>query len=323
MQNVKSENYISIQGWMISELGLKNAELLIYAIIYGFSQDGYGRFRGKLAYLMDWTQASKPTVLKALDALQERGLIVKVEVPQSNGQRGVEYYAAPRSLGDQADAENGSSSALDGGKDSLPGVKKFDHDGKEILPGRLKNFTGAVKKFDPDNKIIINNTIGDNNIPSSAAADGESASVDDDGKIIEMTGTSLPGANELRDEFEQLWKLYPRKEGKDQARQAYRRARRKGVSMETIRAGIEAYKERIYRDQIGMRYVAHGGTWFAGQRWEDDNTPAPPDSGGTSRKKTNRAVHGYKQRRYSEQELIEMGIIDMSVYEYDEEADGT
>ena len=36
---VKNENYLVIQGWMIAELKLKGNELLIYAIIYGFSQN--------------------------------------------------------------------------------------------------------------------------------------------------------------------------------------------------------------------------------------------------------------------------------------------
>lgn len=188
MANVKSDNYINIQGWMISELSLKNSELLIYAIIYGFSQDGHGRFRGTLAYLMDWTQASKPTVLKALDVLQERGLIVKDEVALLNGQRGVEYRAVPRgdggsraarsaADGDQS-SENGSAeiednsvsnaencieSAADGGKETLPPVKKFDGGSKETLPGAVKKFDQGVKKLYPDNKVNnINNTIRDN-----------------------------------------------------------------------------------------------------------------------------------------------------------------
>ncbi|MBR5948625.1 MAG: helix-turn-helix domain-containing protein [Clostridia bacterium] len=192
MQNVKSDNYINIQGWMISELGLKNTELLVYAIIYGFSQDGQGRFRGTLGYLMDWTQASKPTVIKALDGLQERGLIVKDEVPQLNGQRGVEYRAMPRTDGGDRRSDRGSEcdspcakteenppeSADDGGKEILPPVKKFDGGGKESLPGGLKNFTGGVKKFYPDHKDNnINNTIGDNqsinpSCTEEGAADG-------------------------------------------------------------------------------------------------------------------------------------------------------
>ena len=35
---IKNENYVLIQGWMINELKLKGNELLIYALIYGFSQ---------------------------------------------------------------------------------------------------------------------------------------------------------------------------------------------------------------------------------------------------------------------------------------------
>ena len=35
---VKSENYITIQGWMVTELKLKGNELLIYALIFGFTQ---------------------------------------------------------------------------------------------------------------------------------------------------------------------------------------------------------------------------------------------------------------------------------------------
>ena len=335
---VKSDNYINIQGWMIAELGLKNTELLVYAIIYGFSQDGQGRFRGTLGYLMDWTQASKPTVLKALDTLQERGLIAKDEVPQFNGQRGVEYRALPHTDGGDRRSDRGSEcdsqsaktdenppeSAEDGGKEILPPVKKFDGGGKETLPGGLKNFTGVVKKFYSDNKDNnINNTIGDNNIPSSAAADGVSASADDGGQIIEIRRTSPPSAAELSEEFEAAWKLYPRKEGKEQARRAYLTARRSGVSAETIRAGIEAYNERIDREQIGMRYIAHGGNWFEGKRWEDANTPAPPDHNSGARcKPFNRAAHGYKQRRYTQEQLIEMGVIDMSAYENSEEGEG-
>ncbi|GEM_PF-3714393 len=173
-QTIKAENYVNIQGWMITELGLKNTELMVYALIYGFSQDGQGRFRGKLAYLMEWTQSSKPTVLGAIDRLIERGLIVKNEVQQLNGQRGVEYYAVP--LEDAAPQTAGSvpqtvesapqmvedapeelpkpaEDADDGGKKTLPGVKNFYPDGKEILPPRLKNFTTPVKKFYPDNNI--------------------------------------------------------------------------------------------------------------------------------------------------------------------------
>ena len=43
---VKDENYYQITGWMINRLGLKGAKLNIFAIIYGFSQDGESEFSG-------------------------------------------------------------------------------------------------------------------------------------------------------------------------------------------------------------------------------------------------------------------------------------
>ena len=33
-----NDNYIVIQSWMVSELGLKGNQLIIYALVYGFSQ---------------------------------------------------------------------------------------------------------------------------------------------------------------------------------------------------------------------------------------------------------------------------------------------
>lgn len=80
MSTVKNKSYVNIQGWMVAELGLSGNELLVYAIIYGFSQDGEGEFTGSLRYLMDWTGASKNTVMRALVSLEEKGLISKQKI---------------------------------------------------------------------------------------------------------------------------------------------------------------------------------------------------------------------------------------------------
>ena len=50
---VQKDNYIVIQGWMIEDLKLKGNELIIYAIIYGFSQTEGQLFNGSLQYLAD------------------------------------------------------------------------------------------------------------------------------------------------------------------------------------------------------------------------------------------------------------------------------
>lgn len=91
MSKVKNENFVAIQGWMVSELGLKGNSLLIYAIIYGFSQAEGQVFSGSLQYLADWTNSTKQGVLKNLKNLIDAGLIIKKE-KNINGVKFVEYY---------------------------------------------------------------------------------------------------------------------------------------------------------------------------------------------------------------------------------------
>ena len=76
---ISKENYINIQGWMVTELNLKGNELIIYACIYGFSQAEGQAFGGRLKYLADWTNSTKYGVTKCLKALIEKGYIVKDE----------------------------------------------------------------------------------------------------------------------------------------------------------------------------------------------------------------------------------------------------
>lgn len=76
---IKPENYITVQGWMRTELGLKGNDLIVYAIIYGFSQEDGQQFTGSLQYLADWCGATKQGILKNLKNLQDLGLIEKQE----------------------------------------------------------------------------------------------------------------------------------------------------------------------------------------------------------------------------------------------------
>lgn len=79
MSVIKRENYINIQGWMITDLNLKGNDLLIYAIIYGFTQDGQQWFEGSRQYLAEWCNSTKRGISKNLDSLTEKGYIIKEE----------------------------------------------------------------------------------------------------------------------------------------------------------------------------------------------------------------------------------------------------
>lgn len=77
--SIRRENYINIQGWMITDLMLKGNDLLIYAIIYGFTQDGEQWFEGSRQYLADWCNSTKKGISKNLDSLTKKGYIIKEE----------------------------------------------------------------------------------------------------------------------------------------------------------------------------------------------------------------------------------------------------
>jgi hypothetical protein len=91
--NVKDNNFIAIQGWMRTKLDLKGNTLIIYALIYGFSQDGTSRFRGSRKYIADWCGCSLDTVDRTLSSLVNKGLIAKYPHIDDNGSRSVDYAA--------------------------------------------------------------------------------------------------------------------------------------------------------------------------------------------------------------------------------------
>lgn len=77
MSKILDDNYFQVTGWMLNRLKLKGIALNVYAIIYGFSQDGESSFNGSRQYLCDFTGATKPTIDKALFELREMNLIIK------------------------------------------------------------------------------------------------------------------------------------------------------------------------------------------------------------------------------------------------------
>ncbi len=77
-------------------------------------------------------------------------------------------------------------------------------------------------------------------------------------------------------DFEALWKLYPRKRGKNIAEKAYLKAIRDGVTNKTIQDGIIAYCKQIKAEGKSMDWVSYGSTFFNQRMWDDDFTPAIP-----------------------------------------------
>lgn len=76
--------YIVILPWMREDLDLKGNELLVYALIHGFSQEAQGCFFGSLDYISKACGCSRGTTIGTLKSLQSKGLIHKRELLENN-----------------------------------------------------------------------------------------------------------------------------------------------------------------------------------------------------------------------------------------------
>lgn len=80
-------------------------------------------------------------------------------------------------------------------------------------------------------------------------------------------------------EFEQLWSMYPKKQGKKAALRHYKtwRKRSKDNTFEAMKEKLERYLKFLKIKQTPLEYTLNGSTWFNG-RYDDelDMTPAKP-----------------------------------------------
>lgn len=227
---VKNENHIVIQGWMVNELELKGNELLIYAIIYGFSQTENQKFTGSLQYLSDWTNSTKQGVIKNLKSLVEKGYITKDE-KIINGVKFCEYHST-----------------------------KFNRVVNKVEQGSKQSLIGGSKQS-LSNNIDIDNK--DNNIDNNKENIGN-----------KVAGVLSKELDILKNEFEGLWLMYPKKRGKKEAFESYCKYRKSlgadYTTKEDVEKGISNYNNYIKVNHIQDRFIKYGSKFFEERAWEDD-----------------------------------------------------
>jgi len=74
-----SNQYYVVFRWMRDELHLSKHEVNIYAIIYGFSQNGENTYNSSLSYLADLAGVSKSTTIRTLKKLVDEELVQKID----------------------------------------------------------------------------------------------------------------------------------------------------------------------------------------------------------------------------------------------------
>lgn len=88
---------------MVTELGLRNNRLLLYALLYGFSQDKNGGYSGKQDYLMEWLGCSRAALFNLIQELKRQGLLY--EVVADSGQKTLRTARYP-CLNNRHDVQN-------------------------------------------------------------------------------------------------------------------------------------------------------------------------------------------------------------------------
>ena len=141
---IKKESFFTVQAFMVNELKLKGNELLIYAIIFGFSQAENQFFTGSLNYLASWCGiSSKTTVKTILNNLIDKGLLEKEDI-YKNGVKYCKYKALTeiKSISIPADED----------KKNCKGISKIDM-------GYINNCYGGISKIDMGISEIVPNNI--------------------------------------------------------------------------------------------------------------------------------------------------------------------
>ena len=130
-KHISDENYILIQGWMRTEMGLSGAALMVYATIYGFSQTGNCYYSGSIDYLAEWAGVKRRQVISILKDLTESGYIEKNEVGYNRFR-----YRTDREMVRNARREWCKNDTIDGAK-MTPDGAKMTPDGAKMTPNNI------------------------------------------------------------------------------------------------------------------------------------------------------------------------------------------
>ena len=223
---INDGNYITIQGWMRTELNLSGNELIVYAIIYGFSQNKQGEFTGSVQYLADWVGCTKRTVTTILRKFVDEELVTKTVTQLDNNAKKVSYQAN-----------------VVVGKNFLGGEKISQGVGKNFLGGR-KNFPRGGEKISYN--ININNNT--NNITR------------DTNNVHSCSESPEETPEETAEEFfERAWQYYPNKRGKGQVSEKSKE-RLMSHGWDNVKRAIDRYLEDLKKDE--WRKAQNGSTFF-------------------------------------------------------------
>jgi hypothetical protein len=83
------------------------------------------------------------------------------------------------------------------------------------------------------------------------------------------------GSVEVLVDFDTFWNAYPKKQGKEKARQAWAKLNPNHTLNILILTRLEQHKASEQWQRENGMYIPHASTWINGKRWEDELTAKP------------------------------------------------
>lgn len=200
-----------------------------------FHDGHYWTYNSLSAFVEMFPYASKSKISTALNNLEKEGLIATSNYNKSSYDR-TKWYR----LTDKGNAVLSAET-----------VEKLDF---LNLDNRcIENRKSIVKKSEMDSQEIGNGfTENRTPIPFNNHLDNTDSNTD------------------ISIEFEKLWAIYPKKQGKKDALKHYRKARKSGTTYEEVEQGINAYVDFIKANNKEMQFVKMGSSFFSQESWNDD-----------------------------------------------------
>ncbi len=329
MEEIAKENYCITYSWM-DKLGLRQTAIRVYAVIYGFTKNGQS-WHGSCSTLAEYAGTTRRSIMRALSCLAERGLIERIGVKCVGSGRPIVEYKALRPDGEcdelslpmcQDVTFNVTNSHVQCDKMAHNNINNNKDDNKEIrinipssrgLTARASEADAFLSASFPLEGMMAGR-FGELKNEASVTPEKKAQAVHAPAENRQEKNRPEKNRPEKKcadnaafeAEFEELWALYPRKQGRADALKAYIRSRRGGTAAETVRSGIERYKSALDAGGVEPRFIKQGGNWFIGRCWED-SPPAYERSYAAGARARNRALN-YKQRQYTREDLKRMGI---------------
>lgn len=237
--------YVVLQRFMVDELDLTGDELLAYAIIYGFCQDGVSACRCSRGYFAYWLGKSKTTVNRVLDSLVAKGCIVRAH-ETADGQIYPRYLLGPSAPAVAVEHElvHGADGGYAHGKGGTPTYPPCHDVGEEMPDG-----TGGTPTYPPSAGVpgVRGRTqITETEAYSETESDGARAG-------------NPPEPAALLDDFMRLRSFMPSTEGYRYGYDNYRKLRSMGFSAGEIEKAACAMTKAIRADypERSARYFPH------------------------------------------------------------------